>query len=120
MGTPRQRALFLGLISLMTFTGANNDFLGKVVYQSLPGAFTGYAGLRNRYWIAWLLTFGTFAVCANAMWFGWRGGREWRAISQRKQWHIFLSNACIAVKAAVMCGSMSVAMSVSCSFPRPW
>ena len=33
----QQRITFLGIISLMTFCGANNDFLGKLCYQSLSG-----------------------------------------------------------------------------------
>ena len=111
--TPRQRAIFLGYILLMTLFGANNDFLGiftyvqtthhctdaitgEMCYQALPGIHTGFEGLLNRYWIAWLLTFGSFIICIPALYFGWNGGKEWR--SMRKEWQVFLSNVGIAGK----------------------
>ena len=85
-GTKQERLQFFGIISLMTFCGANNDFLGKLCYQSLPGIYNGYQGLYNRYWIAWLLTFGTFIVCSLAIIFGWNQGKEWKNFKlQHKQ-----------------------------------
>ena len=97
--TRQERITFLGIISLMTFCGANNDFLGKLCYQSLPGVYSGYEGLYNRYWIAWLLTFGTFIVCSFAIIFGWDNGKEWKNFKmQQKQFMLNVSipgNICI-------------------------
>ena len=91
--SPQQRTMFLVIISLMTFCGANNDFLGKLCYQSLPGVYSGYIGLQNRYWIAWLLTFSTFLVCSMALAVGWDGGREYKRM--RKDFRLFMFNVSI-------------------------
>merc|ERR1719242_2933794 len=77
----------------MTFCGANNDFLGKLCYQSLPGEYSGYDELQNRYWISWLLTFSTFLVCSLAMMFGWNGGSQFRKM--RRQFCYFMLNVSI-------------------------
>eukprot|EP01083_Nonionella_stella_P071143 190920_1 len=86
----KERAIFLIIISCMTFCGANNDFLGKLCYQSLPGTEIGMIGLRNRYWIAWLLTFGTFMVCSLAIVFGCH---EWKRFKQ--QIKLFITNVSV-------------------------
>ena len=91
--SPQQRAIFLFIISLMTFCGANNDFLGKLCYQSLPGDYSGYDELRNRYWIAWLLTFGTFLICCFALVCGWNGGKDYNKM--RNELPLFLCNVSV-------------------------
>ena len=91
--TPQKRAVFLGIISLMTFCGANNDFLGKLCYQSLPGEYSGYDELRNRYWIAWLLTFGTFLTCSGALICGWNGGKDYNQM--RNELSLFIRNVSV-------------------------
>merc|ERR1719249_407733 len=91
--SPQHRAIFLAIILFMTFCGANNDFLGKLCYQSLPGEYSGYEELQNRYWISWLLTFGTFFICSFALCCGWNEGREFQQM--RDEPAVFLCNVSI-------------------------
>ena len=91
--SPKERCIFILIIATMTFCGMNNDFLGKLSYQSLPGSSTGFNGFENRYWIAWLLTFGTFIICATAIIFGWNKGKEWEKL--KREWKYFLFNVSI-------------------------
>ena len=62
-GSKKAKIQFIIVILIMTFCGSNNDFLGKLCYQSLPGNFNGINGIINGIWIAWFLTFGTFLIC---------------------------------------------------------
>eukprot|EP01084_Bolivina_argentea_P090523 163105_1 len=67
----KKRVTFYITVLTMVFCAANNDFLGKLTYQSLPkGEFL------EMLWIAWLLSFGTFAICSLGILIGWSGGRE--------------------------------------------
>eukprot|EP01083_Nonionella_stella_P188154 692899_1 len=87
---PTNRTQFLLIIGLMTFCGSNNDFLGKLCYQSLPGQYVGLELLEKRYWIAWLLTMSTFLICSCALLFGWDGGKQWTKFKRYKC--LFLTN----------------------------
>ena len=66
----KARFIFCITLLIMIFCAANNDFLGKLTYQSLP--FNPLEML----WVAWLLSFGTFGVCSFGIIIGWNGGNE--------------------------------------------
>eukprot|EP01084_Bolivina_argentea_P259049 436975_1 len=61
---------FIVTLLVMIICGSCNDFLGKLIYQMFPGndhSLHGVAALKAEYWITYLLTFGSFAICSVAI-----------------------------------------------------
>eukprot|EP00484_Ammonia_sp_Unknown_P017388 CAMPEP_0197036210 /NCGR_PEP_ID=MMETSP1384-20130603/13790_1 /TAXON_ID=29189 /ORGANISM="Ammonia sp." /LENGTH=434 /DNA_ID=CAMNT_0042466369 /DNA_START=1002 /DNA_END=2306 /DNA_ORIENTATION=- len=61
---------FLVTLTVMIVCGSCNDFLGKLVYQMSPVShhdLHGIAALGKEYWITYMLTFGSFAICSVAI-----------------------------------------------------
>eukprot|EP01083_Nonionella_stella_P095067 266822_1 len=71
------RIIFYITIFIMVFCASNNDFLGKLTYQSLP-----FNTFIEKIWIVWLLSFGTFFVCSLAIIFGWNRGEEFKKLKK--------------------------------------
>eukprot|EP01084_Bolivina_argentea_P238902 401405_1 len=73
----KKRILFFITIPVMIFCAANNDFLGKLTYQSLP-----QQSFLSMLWIAWLLSFGSFAICSLGIILSWSKGTELQKLKE--------------------------------------
>ncbi len=61
---------FIVTLTIMIVCGSCNDFLGKLIYQIFPGndhSLHGIDALKGEYWITFLLTVGSFAICSVAI-----------------------------------------------------
>ena len=68
---PEKRRVYYFSLLLMIFCGSSTDFIGKLVYQLLPGGDkndgSAIASLKHDIWATWCLTAGSFFVCSFAL-----------------------------------------------------
>ena len=67
---PKQRRVFFLSVGTLVVAGAANDFLGKTIYQILPGVDSGWEGLSNDHWITLCLACGAFTASSMAIFLG--------------------------------------------------
>eukprot|EP01084_Bolivina_argentea_P088515 159806_1 len=65
--SPRNNKLLAITVSLMLISGSSNDFLGKLIYQLLPGNDNGTTNLDTDYWATTIITMGQFMICGFAI-----------------------------------------------------